>query len=84
MQYKEYRILIINPGSTSTKIGVFDNELSIFEKTIRHVAESINSFRKIIDQSEYRKDIIRKLLIKRKSISLSYPRYVDVVGCFDR
>jgi len=61
---KEYRILIINPGSTSTKIGVFDNEVSIFEKTIRHDIEEINSYTNIIDQYEFRKNTILETLDK--------------------
>ncbi len=59
---KEYRILIINPGSTSTKIGVFDNKISIFEKTICHDAEKINSFPNIIDQYSFRKQTILETL----------------------
>ncbi|WP_442594775.1 butyrate kinase [Neobacillus sp. D3-1R] len=59
---KEYRILVINPGSTSTKIGVFDNEMSILEKTIRHDSEVINSFENIIDQYEFRKNTILEAL----------------------
>ncbi|MGX6442684.1 butyrate kinase [Neobacillus sp. K501] len=59
---KEYRMLIINPGSTSTKIGVFDNDISILEKTIRHEAEMINSFPNIIDQYEFRKNTILETL----------------------
>ena len=62
LQEKEYRILIINPGSTSTKIGVFNNEISILEKTIRHDANIINSFDNIIDQYEYRKNTILEIL----------------------
>ena len=62
MPDKQYRILVINPGSTSTKIGVFDNEVSIFEKTIRHETESINNFASIIDQYEFRKTIILETL----------------------
>jgi butyrate kinase len=58
----KYRILVINPGSTSTKIGVFDNEISIFEKTIRHDSEVINSFGNIIDQYEFRKTTILETL----------------------
>jgi butyrate kinase len=58
----KYRILVINPGSTSTKIGVFDNEISIFEKTIRHDSEMINSFDNIIDQYEFRKNTILETL----------------------
>ncbi|MHC0035995.1 butyrate kinase [Pseudoneobacillus sp. C159] len=59
---QEYRILVINPGSTSTKIGVFDNEISILEKTIRHDSEIINSFDNIIDQYEFRKNTILETL----------------------
>ncbi|CAM3798672.1 butyrate kinase [Mesobacillus zeae] len=62
MQQTEYRILVINPGSTSTKIGVFDNEFSVFEKTIRHDAGTINSYEKIIDQYEFRKKTILETL----------------------
>ena len=56
------RILVINPGSTSTKIGVFDNDLSIFEKTIRHESDQINLFDNIIDQYEFRKQTILETL----------------------
>jgi butyrate kinase len=62
LQEKEYRILIINPGSTSTKIGVYDNEISILEKTLRHDANKINAFDNIIDQYEYRKKNILEIL----------------------
>ncbi|MDR7075150.1 butyrate kinase [Neobacillus niacini] len=58
----KYRMLVINPGSTSTKIGVFDNEISILEKTIRHGSEMINSFANIIDQYEFRKKTILETL----------------------
>ncbi|WP_286229089.1 butyrate kinase [Neobacillus mesonae] len=62
MPENEYRILIINPGSTSTKIGIFDNDISILEKTIRHDTEIINSFANIIDQYEFRKNTILETL----------------------
>ncbi|PLR68060.1 butyrate kinase [Bacillus sp. UMB0893] len=62
MQEKEYRILVLNPGSTSTKIGVFDNERSIFEKTIRHETNKINAFSSIIEQYEFRKQTILETL----------------------
>lgn len=62
MLENEYRILVINPGSTSTKIGVFSNEVSIFEKTIRHDADIISTFSNIIDQYEFRKKTILEAL----------------------
>ena len=58
------RLLIINPGSTSTKIGVFDNENMKFEQTLRHTVEEICSFEKIYDQYEFRKNIIIEALKK--------------------
>ncbi|MCM3457972.1 butyrate kinase [Bacillus atrophaeus] len=51
----EKRILILNPGSTSTKIGVFHNERCIFEVTLRHNAEELQRFHSIIDQYGFRK-----------------------------
>src|SRR5699024_5180378 len=54
----KYRVLVINPGSTSTKIGVFDNDICIFEKSIRHKPEDLKEFMFIIDQYDYRKNII--------------------------
>ena len=58
MQQKRFRILIINPGSTSTKIGVYDNEQLIFEDTLRHQAEKLARFASVIDQYNFRKDAI--------------------------
>lgn len=52
------RVLAINPGSTSTKIAVFDDEKPVFETTLRHPAEDINKFEKIYDQYEFRKSVI--------------------------
>lgn len=52
------RILVINPGSTSTKIAVFRNGNPVFLKTIRHSVEELSKFKTIADQYEYRKNII--------------------------
>ncbi|CEG27782.1 butyrate kinase [Bacillus sp. B-jedd] len=62
VQNKDYRILVLNPGSTSTKIGIFDNERPILEKTIRHDSEKINTFDSIIDQYGFRKETILETL----------------------
>jgi butyrate kinase len=52
------RILAINPGSTSTKIAVFEGSKQIFLKNIKHTSEEIGEFAKITDQYEFRKNII--------------------------
>ena len=54
--------LIINPGSTSTKIGVFEDETLLFEETLRHSTEEIAQYATIFDQKDFRKDIILNLL----------------------
>ena len=54
--------LIINPGSTSTKIGVFEDEVLLFEETLRHSTAEISQYASIIDQKDFRKDIIVSFL----------------------
>lgn len=54
----QYRILVINPGTTSTKIGVFDGEHCIFEKTIQHQPTELKQYKRISEQHEFRKQVI--------------------------
>lgn len=61
--------LIINPGSTSTKIGVFEDETLLFEETLRHSTEEISHFATIVDQKDFRKNIITDLL-KEKNFDI--------------
>lgn len=53
-----YRLLIINPGSTSTKIAIYDNEKPVFEETLRHSNEELAPYATIYDQYEFRKNVI--------------------------
>ena len=53
-----FRILAINPGSTSTKIAIYDNEKEVFESTLRHSNEEIEKYDRIIDQYDFRKEVI--------------------------
>ncbi len=57
--------LIINPGSTSTKIGVFEDETLLFEETLRHTTEEIGRYGAIVEQKDFRKKIITDLLESR-------------------
>lgn len=57
--------LIINPGSTSTKIGVFEDETLLFEETLRHSTEEISQYDTIVDQKDFRKKIITDLLAEK-------------------
>jgi len=67
---KDYKILVINPGSTSTKVVLFSNEQLLFEKKIEHSSKELSNFNKIIDQYHFRHDIILNFL-KEKGINLS-------------
>ena len=57
-----YKLLIINPGSTSTKIGVYSGEKEVLVETLRHSAEEIGKYDTIFDQKGFRKEVIMKVL----------------------
>ncbi len=65
MESKIYRFLVINPGSTSTKIGVFENDCMVFEEVVRHSKAEIAKYASIADQKEMRATLIVDLLSKR-------------------
>jgi len=64
-----YKLLIINPGSTSTKIGVYEDENEILEETLRHSSKEIDGFKSIFEQLEFRKDVILNIL-KEKNFDI--------------
>ncbi len=64
-----YISLIINPGSTSTKIGVFEDENLLFEETLRHTTEEIAQYGSIFEQKDFRKEVILNIL-KEKNFDL--------------
>jgi butyrate kinase len=59
---EDFRILAINPGSTSTKIAVFQNDSPIFVKNISHPSNELAQFEHVADQFHFRKEIIYKEL----------------------
>lgn len=65
-----YRLLVINPGSTSTKIAIYDNEKPIFEETLRHDTLELYKYDRIIDQYEFRKEVILETL-HRQGINIT-------------
>lgn len=56
------KILAINPGSTSTKIAVYVNESPVWVHTIRHSVEELAPFAKVIDQYDFRKQLVLREL----------------------
>ena len=59
------KILIINPGSTSTKIGVFEDENLLFEETLRHTTEELAGYNLIVEQKDFRKKVILDVLAEK-------------------
>ncbi|WP_099467142.1 butyrate kinase [Konateibacter massiliensis] len=66
---KDYKIFAINPGSTSTKIALFENDKVIYSANVSHDAAKLGEFVTISDQMPYRKETILALL-KENNISL--------------
>ena len=54
------KLLIINPGSTSTKIAVFEDEKPLFTESIVHTPEELAPFEHVAEQYEFRKALIVK------------------------
>ena len=48
------RILAINPGSTTTKIAVYEDEKKVFVESINHPEEELSHFVRVTDQYDYR------------------------------
>jgi len=65
-----FRILAINPGSTSTKFGLFDDDFCILSKTIRHDSSYLNSLGSILNQKEFRKNCIMQS-VKESDVDFS-------------
>lgn len=63
-------VLAINPGSTSTKIAVFDSRSPVFIQTLRHSKEELEPFNSITEQFSFRKNLILEQL-EDAEVSLS-------------
>lgn len=67
---KTYRIFIINPGSTSTKFSLFENDHCLFTEDTFHDSSLLMTFPTINDQLDYRMQVVRKFL-RDKAIDLT-------------
>jgi butyrate kinase len=65
-----FKMLIINPGSTSTKIGVYEDDKALLVETLRHQAEEIDKYETVFDQFSFRKEVILNVL-KEKNFDIT-------------
>lgn len=72
-----YKLLVINPGSTSTKIAIYEGSKANFLVTLRHKAEELDQFQTIYDQYQYRKNAIIEAL---NSFDINLDKLSAVVG----
>ena len=66
MRDNKYRVFVINPGSTSTKVALFEDDINIFEESVSHDASVLNSFDNVNDQLGYRLEVVNKLIEDNK------------------
>src|SRR5690554_3585813 len=66
---KKHLILAINPGSTSTKLAIYENETLKSEFKISHDTQKIMSYKHVINQFEFRKEVILEFL-KKENVDL--------------
>lgn len=64
-----YKVLAINPGSTSTKVALYDEERPLLDLTLRHTTEELTRFTDIIDQLDWRRGLILSAL-REKSFDI--------------
>lgn len=62
----KHRILSINPGATSTKVAIYQNAKPVKVEAIRHDPHHLSSFKKTIDQLDYRKKLVLRFLEQNK------------------
>ena len=60
-----YKVLTINPGSTSTKIALYGEQGELWNQTLRHPAEEIARFGRIAEQFEWRLSLILDAMVER-------------------
>ena len=74
-------ILAINPGSTSTKLAVFEDETPRLTRTLRHSMEELSTFPQATDQFEFRKDLVLREL-EADGIPLQFDAVIGRGGLF--
>lgn len=72
-----WKILAVNPGSTSTKLAVFEGMQAVFRKTLEHSESELKSFDRVLEQCHYRLQLIKQALLE---VGINIERMNAVVG----
>ena len=74
-----YKILAINPGSTSTKISLANDDQPVFVADIAHSRKELSKFKRISDQYHFRKQVVIEEL-KNRNIPLDFDAVIGRGG----
>ena len=69
-----YKILTLSPGSTSTKVAVFDGTEALFRLNVTHPAEELAAFDSAADQFDYRRKTILDALAEQLGVQINLQR----------
>lgn len=85
VEQEDYKVITINPGSTSTKVAYFEGDEMVFSKTIEHDASELARFENVTDQYDYRKEAIAQALrdadVPVDEVKLFAARVGGLFGC---
>ena len=85
MKMKKERILVMNLGSTSSKIAVYDDDKEVFNDTIRHSTEELAPFGDVVEQFEFRRDKIFESMERNgvpvDSLTAAVSRGGNIIAC---
>ncbi len=76
---KDRLILAVNPGGTSTKLGLFRDDEQVFEESIHHDPSELEPFGSTFDQMNFRRDIVLAELNKRGIHRKTSPLWLEGV-----
>lgn len=60
-----FKIFVINPGSTSTRVALYEDNTQVWAQTVRHSMEELAPFEKVVDQLEFRLGLIRGVMAEK-------------------
>lgn len=81
---KDYKIFVINPGSTSTKVAMFKGKEKIYSENIQHDVSELKAFKEVRDQLDYRRDMILESVKKSGETLTDVDAFPVGVGAAER
>jgi butyrate kinase len=75
-----YYLLVINPGSTSTKVACYENEEPVWTKTVAHTSQELSAFRGIAEQLDMRKTLVLDAMAEKGTLLSSLSAVVGRGG----